>query len=338
MASIWMTYDLIRELGRGSYGVVYEGAIKNTSTRVAIKRVSCQTPENVEPAVREFWALNAIKDQHPHVVHLRECLLQKDGVTERMSQTAHTSNYLELLETTLKGKIAFDPRSACYMWFVMEFCEAGDMNEYLLSRRPNHKTNSRFMLQLSSAVAFLHKNQIIHRDLKPANILISANKLDTDDSEPTLKIADFGLSKVFSIPGQTPGDPGNVNESFVSAPCGTSVYMAPEAWEGYFSAKADIFSMGIIIWGMQERITFVDKETQKAQLGSYIKRGTEILPIGLALKENPQMELVIPARKKSMNVRIKKLIKDMLAANPHNRPDASEVEFRLVKMSFRDSR
>lgn len=42
------------------------------------------------------------------------------------------------------------------------------MNEYLLSRKPNRKTNTSFMLQLSSALAFLHKNQIIHRNMEDA--------------------------------------------------------------------------------------------------------------------------------------------------------------------------
>lgn len=66
-----------------------------------------------------------------------------------------------------------DPRSACFLWFVMEFCDGGNMNEYLLSRSPDAQLNNSFMQQLSSAVAFLHRNQIVHRDLKADNILIS---------------------------------------------------------------------------------------------------------------------------------------------------------------------
>ncbi|XP_076790118.1 serine/threonine-protein kinase PDIK1L isoform X2 [Arvicanthis niloticus] len=245
--------------------------------------------------------------------------------------------YTELVETSLKGEIAFDPRSAYYLWFVMDFCDGGDMNEYLLSRKPNRKTNTSFMLQLSSALAFLHKNQIIHRDLKPDNILISQSRLDTSDLEPTLKVADFGLSKVCSASGQNPEEPASVNKCFLSTACGTDFYMAPEVWEGHYTAKADIFALGIIIWAMLERITFIDTETKKELLGSYVKQGTEIVPVGEALLENPKMELLIPVKKKSMNGRMKQLIKEMLAANPQDRPDAFELELRLVQIAFKDS-
>nr|XP_008527270.1 PREDICTED: LOW QUALITY PROTEIN: serine/threonine-protein kinase PDIK1L [Equus przewalskii] len=337
MVSSQPKYDLIREVGRGSYGVVYEAVIRKTSARVAVKKIRCHAPENVELALREFWALSSIKSQHPNVIHLEECILQKDGMVQKMSHGSNSSLYLQLVETSLKGEIAFDPRSAYYLWFVMDFCDGGDMNEYLLSRKPNRKTNTSFMLQLSSALAFLHKNQIIHRDLKPDNILISQSRLDTSDLEPTLKVADFGLSKVCSASGQNPEEPVSVNKCFLSTACGTDFYMAPEVWEGHYTAKADIFALGIIIWAMLERITFIDTETKKELLGSYVKQGTEIVPVGEALLENPKMELLIPVKKKSMNGRMKQLIKEMLAANPQDRPDAFELELRLVQIAFKDS-
>lgn len=96
-----------------------------------------------------------------------------------------------MVETSLKGELAFDGRRSRYLWFVTDFCDGGDLNAYLLSRKPNRRTNASFMLQLGSALAFLHRNRIIHRDLKPDNILILQGP-----AEPTLKVADFGLSKV----------------------------------------------------------------------------------------------------------------------------------------------
>ena len=47
-----------------------------------------------------------------------------------------------------------------------------------------------YMIMLLKGVAFLHKLDVMHRDLKPANLLISA--------EGRLKIADFGLSRIYS--------------------------------------------------------------------------------------------------------------------------------------------
>ncbi|NXC90886.1 PDK1L kinase, partial [Cercotrichas coryphoeus] len=337
MVSSQPKYDLIREVGRGSYGVVYEALVRRTCARVAVKKIRCHAPENVELALREFWALSSIKSQHPNVIHLEECILQKDGMVQKMAHGSGSSLYLQLVETSLKGEIAFDPKSAYYLWFVMDFCDGGDMNEYLLSRKPSRRTNTSFMLQLSSALAFLHRNQIIHRDLKPDNILISRGRPGASDPEPTLKVADFGLSKVCSAAGHNAEEPVSVNKCFLSTACGTDFYMAPEVWEGHYTAKADIFALGIIIWAMLERITFIDTETKKELLGSYVRQGTAIVPVGEALLENPKMELLIPVKKKSMNARMKQLIKEMLAANPQERPDAFELELRLVNIAFKDS-
>ncbi|KAG2460488.1 PDK1L kinase, partial [Polypterus senegalus] len=336
MVSSQPKYELVQEVGRGSYGLVYEAVVKKTGARVAVKKIRCHAPENVELALREFWALSSIQSQHPNVIHLEECILQKDGMVQKMTHGSTSSLYLELVETSLKGEIAFDPRSSYYLWFVMDFCDGGDMNAYLLSRKPNRKTNTSFMLQLSSALAFLHKNQIIHRDLKPDNILISQSRTPTGVPEPTLKVADFGLSKVCSASGLNPEEPVSVNKCFLSTACGTDFYMAPEVWEGHYTAKADIFALGIIIWAMLERITFIDTETKKELLGSYVKQGTEIVPVGEALLENPKMELHIPVKKKSMNASMKQLIKEMLAANPQERPDAFELELRLVKIACKE--
>uniref|UniRef100_A0A8C5M4X9 non-specific serine/threonine protein kinase n=2 Tax=Leptobrachium leishanense TaxID=445787 RepID=A0A8C5M4X9_9ANUR len=334
MVSSQPKYDLIREVGRGSYGVVYEALVRRTFQRVAVKKIRCQAPENVELALREFWALSSIQSQHPNVIHLEECVLQRDGTVQRMLHGSSSTLYLPLVETSLKGEIAFDPRSTYCLWFVMDFCDGGDMNEYILTRRPSRRTNTSFMLQLSSALAFLHKNQIIHRDLKPDNILVCKSRDGID--EPTLKVADFGLSKVCSSSGLNPEEPANVNKSFLSTACGTDFYMAPEVWEGHYTAKADIFALGIILWAMLERITITDTHTKKRLLGGYVQRGTQVVPVGEALLENPKMELPLPIKKKTMNRRMKQLLQQMLSVNPQERPDAFQLELRLIQIAFRD--
>lgn len=100
MVSSQPKYDLIREVGRGSYGVVYEAVVRKTSARVAVKKIRCHAPENVELALREFWALSSIKSQHPNVIHLEECILQKDGMVQKMSHGSSSSLYLQVNETS----------------------------------------------------------------------------------------------------------------------------------------------------------------------------------------------------------------------------------------------
>lgn len=237
------------------------------------------------------------------------------------------------------------PEEPCYLWFVMEFCEGGDLNQFILSRRPDPQTNRSFMRQLTSAVAFLHKNNIVHRDLKPDNILISQKS-----GSPVAKVADFGLSKVCAglnsknsedLPASGESGRGsnqnnivNINKFWLSSACGSDFYMAPEVWEGHYTAKADIFALGIIIWAMIERITFIDAESKRELLGTYIRQGTEIVPVGEALLENPKMVLHIPQKaRSSMSEGVKKLLHDMLAVNPQDRPDAFQLEVRMDQVT-----
>ncbi|KAJ0036156.1 hypothetical protein NQD34_004833 [Periophthalmus magnuspinnatus] len=272
-------YSLLREVGRGSYGVVYEAIARKTGSRVAVKRLQCDAPENVELALAEFWALTSLENRHQNVVQLEECVLQRNGLAQKMSHgNKRSRQYLRLVETSLKGeRILGCPAEPCYLWFVMEFCEGGDLNQYILSRRPDPHTNRSFMRQLTSAVAFLHKNNIVHRDLKPDNILISQKT-----GAPVLKVADFGLSKVcaalnckneeFCEAGVKDANQNNINKFWLSSACGSDFYMAPEVWEGHYTAKADIFALGIIIWAMLERITFIDAESKRELLGTISAR------------------------------------------------------------------
>ncbi|XP_017294302.1 serine/threonine-protein kinase 35 [Kryptolebias marmoratus] len=340
-------YSLLREVGRGSYGVVYEAVARRTGAKVAVKRLQCDAPENVELALAEFWALTSLENRHQNVVQLEECVLQRNGLAQKMSHgNKRSKQYLRLVETSLKGeRILGYPEEPCYLWFVMEFCEGGDLNQYILSRRPDPQTNRSFMRQLTSAIAFLHKNNIVHRDLKPDNILISQKS-----GSPVLKVADFGLSKVCAgansknfeeHPAAGGGGRGsnqngvvNINKFWLSSACGSDFYMAPEVWEGHYTAKADIFALGIIIWAMVERITFIDAESKRELLGTYVRQGTEIVPVGEALLENPKMVLHIPQKaRSSMSEGVKKLLLDMLAVNPQDRPDAVQLEVRMDQVT-----
>ena len=81
-------------------------------------------------------------------------------------------------------------------------------------------------------VKYLHDNNIVHRDLKPENVMIS------DDQ--TIKIIDFGLGRYY-------GENQKLGTS-----CGSPCYAAPEMVSGnkYVPAQVDIWSSGIILYGM----------------------------------------------------------------------------------------
>ncbi|NXC61455.1 PDK1L kinase, partial [Aleadryas rufinucha] len=248
-------YSIVREVGRGSYGVLYEAVAKRTERKVAVKRTRCSGPESAELALREFWALRSVRRQHENVVRLEECVLQDGRAFRPLDERRRSAGHLLLVETCLKGRSRPEPRSACSLWFVMEFCDGGTMNEYLLARGPAARLNRSFMRQLGGAVAFLHRHRVVHRDLKADNVLVAHGR-----AGPVVKVANFGLSRVCR------GE-GNVNQPCFSSACGSNFFMAPEVWEGRYGAKADIFALGITFWAMVERITFRDGATEKELLG-----------------------------------------------------------------------
>jgi serine/threonine protein kinase len=87
-----------------------------------------------------------------------------------------------------------------------------------------------FVIQLTSALSYLHDSQIIHRDLKLGNIFL--------DSNMRVKVGDFGLATKLSHPDERK-----------RTVCGTPNYIAPEILqtEGH-SFEVDIWSTGIIIY------------------------------------------------------------------------------------------
>ncbi|XP_078506032.1 serine/threonine-protein kinase pdik1l-like [Lissotriton helveticus] len=339
MAGPEARYRLLREVGRGSYGVVFEARVSSTGAQVAVKRMPCAAPETAELALHEFRALCSVRGQHCNLVRLEEAVLQRTKPNQpaapsdfhplaaRDEQREQEEHHLQLVESCLKGRPSCpEPGWTCAVWFVMEYCDGGSMNDYLLGRSgPDPRLNRTFMGQLASAAAFLHRNQIVHRDLKPDNVLVSCGPRG-----PQLKVADFGLSKVCQ-------GIMNVNRLCFSSACGSDFFMAPEVWVGRYTAKADIFALGIIFWAMIERITFRDADSQKELLGIYICRGQNIVPIGEALLENPKMELNIPLKnKKFLPEDVVDLIRDMLAYNPKDRLDAFELEIRINQVTYGD--
>ena len=89
------------------------------------------------------------------------------------------------------------------------------------------------MYQIFSAVNYCHKMHIVHRDLKPENILIVGKD---KEGLPTIKICDFGTSKIF--------EKGAVQRKLV----GSSYYIAPEVLKKHYNEKCDVWSCGVIMY------------------------------------------------------------------------------------------
>ena len=153
------TYQVVRFLGRGGMGDVYEVKHARLSGRYAAKLLSVDLVNNVQAFSRfQREAMIASGLSHPNIVNVIDFCHLPDGLP-------------------------------C---LVMEYLDGVDMGE-LMARGPMSLARTlRLVRQIVSALGTLHGLQIIHRDLKPQNIFV----LPESEGQPErVKLVDFGLAK-----------------------------------------------------------------------------------------------------------------------------------------------
>mmetsp|Transcript_3919 Transcript_3919/g.6896 ORF Transcript_3919/g.6896 Transcript_3919/m.6896 type:complete len:308 (+) Transcript_3919:295-1218(+) len=174
MASIMDRYVKTEKnaAGEGTYGVVYKARCKQTGDTVALKKIRLEMEDEGVPstALREISLLKEL--DHPNIVLLRD-VEHSVGEQNDPKQKAPGRLYLvfEWLDQDLRKH--------------MDNLE-GPMTPALIKS---------YMSQLLLGLEYCHSRGIFHRDLKPQNLLI--------DKSGTLKIADFGLARAFSLPFRT---------------------------------------------------------------------------------------------------------------------------------------
>ncbi|WP_411878594.1 serine/threonine-protein kinase [Polaromonas sp. YR568] len=151
-------YDLIRVLGKGAMGLVYEGRDPNLDRRVAIKTIKVENLSEEAAAEYEVRfrteARSAARLQHPNIV--------------------------SVYDSDRDGDIAF---------LVMEFI-AGDDLKHHLDKGDLYTLEQTLgiMGDLLSALDYAHRQSIVHRDIKPANLLI--------ETQGRVKLTDFGVARI----------------------------------------------------------------------------------------------------------------------------------------------
>ena len=134
-----------------------------------------------------------------------------------------------------------DSRTDHKLWIEMEYCEGGTLSDYVLQKKPSNDIKYRFMLEISSGVAFLHKSGVRHRDLTSSNIVIAI-----DAGQEHAKVGDFGLAKVASSSSALQEYYESSGSNF-----GAKYFMPLEVFKGEkYRKKSDIFSMGLIFHAM----------------------------------------------------------------------------------------
>jgi calcium/calmodulin-dependent protein kinase I len=191
-------YDITDKiLGVGNFSVVKLGTNRETGQSCAIKVVDKTGVKNKPDMLTNEVGI-LLKVDHPNIIKL-----------------------LDL----------FDTPNVLYL--VMELVTGGELFDKIVEREQYSENDAQIVMkQLFRAIEYLHNEAgIVHRDLKPENLLLA-----TDDDDAPIKIADFGLSKIYS-------------EEMMSTACGTPGYVAPEILkcEGY-DKEVDLWSAGVIMY------------------------------------------------------------------------------------------
>ncbi|QEL20315.1 serine/threonine-protein kinase [Limnoglobus roseus] len=205
-------YRLVRELGRGGMGVVYEAVQESLGRRVALKVLPTGAGRN--EAVR------------------RERFLREAQVAARL----HHTNIVPVFGV---GEENGTP------YFVMQYIPGCGLNDIITGwrARSDELTASKVLVRpndwrriadigaaAADALQYAHEQGVLHRDVKPGNLLL--------DHHGTVWMADFGLAKF------TEHDSLTATGDLL----GTIPYMPPEALHGHADARTDVYGLGMTLY------------------------------------------------------------------------------------------
>ena len=213
-------YEIVKRIGEGGMGLVYEGLHKDIDKRVAVKV-------------------------------LRDDLSNRPDVLERFKQEAKSASRIghkNIVDVFDFGETVY---GASYI--VMEFLDGEDLAN-LLSRDAVVDLNraADIVTQCCAALGAAHDKHIVHRDMKPENIFLTKG----DDFRDFVKIVDFGIAKMSDI--ETEGAPGR-KLTKTGMIFGTPEYMSPEQAAGKaFDHRVDVYALGVILYEcLAGRVPFV---------------------------------------------------------------------------------
>jgi tRNA A-37 threonylcarbamoyl transferase component Bud32 len=267
--------EILECLGRGGMGVVYKARQKSLNRLVALKLLAPERADDPQFAARfekEAQALAALN--HSHIVTIYD-----------------------------------HGQAGGFYYLLMEFIDGVNLRQLLQTKRLTPKEALSIVPPVCDALQCAHDHGIVHRDIKPENLLIDKNGV--------VKIADFGIAKIIHREADTPvcseneqtgagvrrrqtaaGCPeGERSESMsASLPQGTPDYAAPEQSNGTADHRADIYSLGVVLYEM-------------------------------LTGERPRENLVPPSKRVQVDIRIDEIVMRALEKTPELR-FATAQEFR----------
>ena len=212
---------LIREVGSGSFGVLYKGEYRGKKVAAKFPSGTHNDNQNQLRAMREFFQELSVLSKVKH-----ENIVRVVGAMTKM------------------------PR----LCIVTEYVDNGPLNNYLLNQGSSLKLSAQVEIAcgIARGMAYLHSKNFVHRDLKASNVLLQSTttpitakgesidgKMTFTGAQGSLRpiICDFGLSREVTKDGA------------MTPETGTYRWMAPEVIaHSKYSLSADVYSFAIVLW------------------------------------------------------------------------------------------
>jgi serine/threonine-protein kinase len=206
-------YEILRQLGAGGMGSVFEARHRGTGRRVAIK------------------------------VILEEARLEPSAVA-RFEREARAAGAIESEHITQVLDSGVDPATNA-PYLAMELLGGEDLDTLLKRLGPLPSDLAlRIGAQMLAGLQAAHEAGVIHRDIKPANVFLAKKP----SGEIVVKICDFGIAKVALDPFAKGTQDAVLTQT--SALIGSPMYMSPEQAKGAknLDARADVWSAGVVLY------------------------------------------------------------------------------------------
>jgi len=305
IARLFPQLEILGLLGAGGMGAVYKARQPALDRLVALKVLPAQGAggtDSTERFNREARALARLS--HPNIVAVHEFGFARAGGLQPPPaacagdfQSPSTAPPANAPDGDCKSPARAQPETqnpkleTAFPYFIMEFVDGANLRQLGRAARLSPREALQLIPQICDALQYAHDEGVVHRDIKPENVLV--------DRKGRVKIADFGLAKIFGPDGDA------LRLTAEGDVMGTPHYMAPEQVERPLAVdhRADIYSLGVVFYELL----------------------TGDLPLG---------KFAPPSRKVSVDVRLDDVVLRALENDPARRyQQISEVKSQVANIT-----